>query len=173
MARLSRITNKASVRKCETERVQTKRMVLIIKPFSVLQHSGFIRDIYYERMDIIRRNGSSTRWRKLRAFVLKRDNNTCYYCGIPTANTVDHLTPIDKGGTDELSNLVAACSHCNYSKGSKTEQQFNRKRARKKKEREMIRFFEHDKTPPTPATSFSPKALKSPFELPKGVSCND
>ncbi len=148
-------------------------MVLIIKPFSVLQHSGFIRDIYYERMDIIRRNGSSTRWRKLRAFVLKRDNYTCYYCGITTANTCDHLTPIHKGGTDELSNLVAACSTCNYSKGSKTEQEYNRKRARKKKEREMIRFFEHDKTPPTPATSFSPKALKSPFELPKGVSCND
>ena len=148
-------------------------MVLIIKPFSVLQHSGFIKDIYYKRMDIIRRNGSSTRWRKLRAFVLKRDNNTCYYCGIPTANTVDHLTPIDKGGTDELSNLVAACSHCNYSKGSKTEQQFNRKRARKKKEREMIRFFEHDKTSPTPATSFSPKQFKTPFQLPKGVNRND
>ena len=148
-------------------------MVLIIKPFSVLQHSGFIKDIYYKRMDIIKRNGSSTRWRKLRAFVLKRDNYTCYYCGITTANTCDHLTPIHKGGTDELSNLVAACSTCNYSKGSKTEQQFNRKRARKKKEREMIRFFEHDKTPPTPATSFSPKELKTPFELPKGVSCND
>ena len=124
-------------------------------------------------MDIIRRNGSSTRWRKLRAFVLKRDNNTCYYCGIPTANTVDHLTPIDKGGTDELSNLVAACSHCNYSKGSKTEQQYNRKRARKKKEREMIRFFEHAQTPPTPPTFIPPKELKTPFQLPKGVSCND
>ncbi len=89
-------------------------------------------------MDMIRRNGSSTRWRKLRAFVLKRDNYTCYYCGITTANTCDHLTPLHKGGTDELSNLVAACSACNYSKGSKTEQEFNRKRARKKKEKEMI-----------------------------------
>jgi 5-methylcytosine-specific restriction endonuclease McrA len=124
-------------------------------------------------MDIIKRNGSSTRWRKLRAFVLKRDNYTCYYCGITTANTCDHLTPIHKGGTDELSNLVAACSTCNYSKGSKTEQEYNRKRARRKKEREMIRFFEHAETPPTPATSFSPKELKTPFELPKGVSCND
>jgi 5-methylcytosine-specific restriction endonuclease McrA len=60
-------------------------------------------------MDKIRRNGSTSRWRKLRAFVLKRDNYTCYYCGITTANTCDHLTPIHKGGTDELSNLVAAC----------------------------------------------------------------
>ena len=124
-------------------------------------------------MDIIKRNGSSTRWRKLRLFVLKRDNHTCYYCGITTANTVDHLTPVHKGGTDELSNLVTACKHCNYSKGLKTEQEYNRKRARKKKEREMLQFFEHDKTPPTPATSFSPKQLKTPFQLPKGVSCND
>jgi 5-methylcytosine-specific restriction endonuclease McrA len=119
-------------------------------------------------MDKIRRNGSTSRWRKLRAFVLKRDNYTCYYCGITTANTCDHLTPIHKGGTDELSNLVAACSTCNYSKGSKTEQQYNRKRIRKKKEREMIRFFDEHKTPPTPATSFSPKELKTPFQLPKG-----
>jgi 5-methylcytosine-specific restriction endonuclease McrA len=121
-------------------------------------------------MDKIRRNGSTSRWRKLRAFVLKRDNYTCYYCGITTANTCDHLTPIHKGGTDELSNLVAACSTCNYSKGSKTEQQYNRKRIRKKKEREMIRFFDEHKTPPTPATFISPKELKTPFELPKGVS---
>ena len=124
-------------------------------------------------MDIIKRNGSSTRWRKLRTFVLKRDNHTCYYCGITTANTVDHLTPVHKGGTDELSNLVTACSTCNYSKGSKTEQQFNKKRKQKRKEKEMIRFFEEHKTPPTPASKTSPKELKTPFELPKGVSRND
>ena len=29
------------------------------------------------------------------------------------------------------------------------------------------RFFENDKTPPTPAMFFSPKGLKSPFEKPK------
>ena len=29
------------------------------------------------------------------------------------------------------------------------------------------RFFENDKTPPTPAMFFSPKSLKSPFEKPK------
>jgi len=124
-------------------------------------------------MDKIRRNGSSTRWRKIRLFVLKRDDYTCYYCGITTANTVDHLTPLHKGGTDELSNLVTACKTCNYSKGSKTEQQYNRKRLRKRKEKEMIRFFEEHKTSPTPATFISPKELKTPFQLPKGVSCND
>lgn len=37
----------------------------------------------------------------------------------------------------------------------------------------MIRFFEHDKTAPTPATSFSPKQLKTPFQLPKGANRND
>ena len=30
------------------------------------------------------------------------------------------------------------------------------------------RFFENDKTPPTPAMFLSPKGLKSPFEQPKG-----
>jgi 5-methylcytosine-specific restriction endonuclease McrA len=124
-------------------------------------------------MDIMKRNGSSTRWRKLRLFVLKRDDYTCYYCGITTANTVDHLTPLHKGGTDELSNLVTACKHCNYSKGSKTEQEYNRKRLRKKKEREMIRFFDEPKTAPTPASFIPPKELKTPFQLPKVVNRND
>jgi 5-methylcytosine-specific restriction endonuclease McrA len=120
-------------------------------------------------MDMIKRNGSTSRWRKIRIAILKRDNNTCYYCGIPTANTVDHLTPLDKGGTNDFHNLVASCSHCNYSKGSRTEEQYIKDRNRKHK-RKMInktQFFEHDKTPPTPAMFFSPKGLKSPFEQPE------
>jgi 5-methylcytosine-specific restriction endonuclease McrA len=126
-------------------------------------------------MDKIKRNGSTSRWRKIRLGILRRDNYTCYYCGIPTATTVDHLTPVEQGGDDSFNNLVSACSNCNYSKGNRTEEQYIKARNRKHK-RKMInktQFFEHDKTPPTPAMSFSPKGLKTPFELPKGVSCND
>lgn len=118
----------------------------------------------------MKRNGSTTRWRKLRIAILKRDNNTCYYCGTPQANTVDHLTPLDKGGTDDFTNLVAACATCNYSKGSRTEERYIKDRNRKHKRRMMKNneFLELGKTPPTPAMSFSPKSLKSPFEQPKG-----
>jgi len=121
-------------------------------------------------MNMIKRNGSTSRWRKIRVAILKRDNYTCYYCGTPQANTCDHLTPLDKGGTNDFSNLVAACANCNYSKGNRTEEQYIKARNRKHKRKMMNNngFFESAQTPPTPAMFFSPKGLKSPFEQPKG-----
>ena len=58
-------------------------------------------------------------WRKIRQKVLKRDHNTCHYCG-GSANQVDHIIPRKQGGSNELSNLVAACSSCNASKNDRT-----------------------------------------------------
>lgn len=61
--------------------------------------------------------------KRTRFEVLKRDNHTCRYCGAtaPDATlTVDHVTPIALGGTDDPSNLVAACRDCNAGKSSTT-----------------------------------------------------
>lgn len=124
-------------------------------------------------MNKIKRNGSTSRWRKIRLAILRRDNHTCYYCGIPQATTVDHLTPVEQGGDDSFNNLVSACANCNYSKGNRTEEQYIKDRNKKhrskmsKENNNKTRFFEHDKTSPTPAMFFSPKGLKSPFEKPK------
>lgn len=59
--------------------------------------------------------------KRLRYEILKRDNHSCRYCGqmAPDAVlTVDHVTPVALGGTDEPSNLVAACKDCNAGKSS-------------------------------------------------------
>jgi hypothetical protein len=59
--------------------------------------------------------------KRTRYEVLKRDNHTCRYCGgtAPDAVlTVDHVTPVALGGSDDPSNLVAACRDCNYGKSS-------------------------------------------------------
>lgn len=59
--------------------------------------------------------------KRTRYEVLKRDNHTCRYCGAtaPDAKlTVDHVTPVALGGSDDPSNLVAACRDCNYGKAS-------------------------------------------------------
>jgi hypothetical protein len=59
--------------------------------------------------------------KRTRYEVLKRDNHTCRYCGAsaPDATlTVDHVTPVALGGTDNPDNLVAACRDCNYGKAS-------------------------------------------------------
>jgi 5-methylcytosine-specific restriction endonuclease McrA len=62
-------------------------------------------------------DGSSRRWRKVRAEVLERDRHTCHWCG-GSADTVDHLIPRLFGGTDALDNLVAACGRCNTRRGT-------------------------------------------------------
>jgi len=59
--------------------------------------------------------------KRTRFEVLKRDNHTCRYCGGAAPDvvlTVDHVTPIALGGTDDPSNLVAACKDCNAGKSS-------------------------------------------------------
>lgn len=59
-------------------------------------------------------------WRKLRVTILERDN---YACRIRTpdictgaAQTVDHIVNTAAGGTDEPTNLQAACWPCHRRK---------------------------------------------------------
>lgn len=59
--------------------------------------------------------------KRLRYEVLRRDNHTCRYCGgvAPDVKmTVDHVTPVSLGGSDDPANLVAACADCNAGKSS-------------------------------------------------------
>ncbi|WP_374457735.1 HNH endonuclease [Nocardioides sp.] len=61
--------------------------------------------------------------KRTRYEVLRRDNHTCRYCGGKAPDvvlTVDHVTPVALGGTDDPSNLVAACKDCNAGKSSTT-----------------------------------------------------
>ncbi len=65
-------------------------------------------------------------WHRTRARILKRDSNTCHWCGAD-AYTVDHLVPIktarDNGWPEsEIHaeyNLAAACAACNYSRADR------------------------------------------------------
>ncbi|MGX6508264.1 HNH endonuclease [Rhodococcus sp. SJ-2] len=59
--------------------------------------------------------------KRLRYEILRRDNHACRYCGATAPEvklTVDHVTPIALGGSDEPSNLVTACVDCNSGKSS-------------------------------------------------------
>lgn len=59
-------------------------------------------------------------WQRLRAIVFERDGYACCYCGA-TASPLecDHITPVSRGGTNDLENLTTACKPCNRSKGAK------------------------------------------------------
>ena len=51
--------------------------------------------------------------------VLRRDSNTCGYCG-DFATTVDHILPRSRGGPNSWANLIAACLVCNQLKADLT-----------------------------------------------------
>lgn len=59
--------------------------------------------------------------KKLRFEVFKRDGFTCQYCGKGAPDIilhVDHIHPKSKGGSNDILNLVTACSECNGGKSS-------------------------------------------------------
>lgn len=59
--------------------------------------------------------------KRLRFEILRRDNHACRYCGASapeTALVVDHVVPVALGGSDEPTNLVAACAPCNSGKSA-------------------------------------------------------
>ncbi len=51
--------------------------------------------------------------------VLRRDRHRCAYCLGP-AETVDHVLPQSRGGTNTWLNTVAACTRCNNLKANRT-----------------------------------------------------
>lgn len=61
---------------------------------------------------------------KIRFAVLSRDGFRCRYCGRRAPDVVlhvDHVRSRKDGGTDDPSNLCAACADCNHGKGSRSE----------------------------------------------------
>ncbi len=55
--------------------------------------------------------------------VLRRDKQTCQYCGSTKHLTLDHVIPRSKGGKHTWDNVVIACERCNSRKGDRTPQQ--------------------------------------------------
>jgi 5-methylcytosine-specific restriction endonuclease McrA len=53
-----------------------------------------------------------------RRAVLARDSHRCVYCTV-RADTIDHVVPRSRGGRNEWTNVVAACSRCNHRKGDR------------------------------------------------------
>lgn len=51
--------------------------------------------------------------------VRKLYGKLCYICRDKMADTIDHVVPLSKGGTNDLGNLRPACYDCNWQKGDK------------------------------------------------------
>jgi 5-methylcytosine-specific restriction endonuclease McrA len=55
-----------------------------------------------------------------RQTIMRRDKYRCVYCGYTSHLTIDHVIPLSKGGSKDISNCVTACFYCNTRKGNRT-----------------------------------------------------
>jgi hypothetical protein len=60
--------------------------------------------------------------KKIRFEIFKRDKFKCQYCGHSAPEIllqIDHITPVSKGGNNDLLNLITSCFDCNNGKRDK------------------------------------------------------
>ena len=75
------------------------------------------------------RNGSTRRWRTVRARVLKRDPLCLLVLpGCTTiSTTADHILPVARGGDlYDMDNLRGACASCNRAKSDRLDDELER-----------------------------------------------
>ncbi|MCT7949805.1 HNH endonuclease [Ancylothrix sp. C2] len=66
---------------------------------------------------------------EVRKYVYQRNNYQCQSCGKTHQETqlsIDHIIPLAKGGSNDVSNLQTLCLTCNQKKTHKIDPRFNR-----------------------------------------------
>lgn len=78
-------------------------------------------------------------------------NGLCAYCGekLRPGYHRDHMTPLEKMGSDGIANIALACPRCNWRKGTMTAEEF---RAKLEKEKCLTTTAWTPNWPPTSAT---------------------
>lgn len=67
----------------------------------------------------IRRMKWGNKVKNISAGIFSRDGNRCKHCGATDNLTIDHITPVSKGGSDNPENLQTLCRSCNSKKGAR------------------------------------------------------
>ena len=65
--------------------------------------------------------------------LLRRQSYVCTYCGhrrISRSFEIDHMTPIIRGGSNDVDNLQVICRPCNQRKGIQTDEEFRERYSR-------------------------------------------
>lgn len=63
----------------------------------------------------------------LRQRIRRKQNGLCMYCGVSLNRRnmhIDHIYPVEHGGSNEETNLQALCAGCNMRKGVQTDDEF-------------------------------------------------
>jgi hypothetical protein len=76
-----------------------------------------------------RENGGTFTFKELNE-QFERQEGFCYYCGellyksFDSSVHIDHMTPISRGGSNDISNIALSCATCNLKKHAKTAEEF-------------------------------------------------
>jgi len=65
----------------------------------------------------------------VKQYIYERDKHQCQSCGQTQAETklnIDHIIPLVKGGSNDMSNLQTLCQTCNQKKKHDLDPRFNR-----------------------------------------------
>lgn len=100
------VKGKATVLKFAKEVIRTGEKLIQIP--LVMKLIKIIRTIYRNKVPFSKKN------------VMIRDNFVCQYCGSTEELTIDHVTPLSRGGISCFENCVTACKKCNARKANKT-----------------------------------------------------
>lgn len=109
---------------------------VIHTPRFSLQIPRVIQLIYYEKVPRFRARFS-------RKNIFLRDRNRCQYCGGRFDSkdlSLDHVTPISRGGRHAWDNVVCCCVQCNKAKGNRTPQETGMKLIRQPRRPAWIPF---------------------------------
>lgn len=71
---------------------------------------------------------------------MRQQDNTCVYCGhrrIASSLDIDHIVPVVRGGSNDVSNLQVICRQCNQRKGMQTDEEFRARYSRLVPQRRM------------------------------------
>lgn len=66
-----------------------------------------------------------TQW----ATILERFEHCCCYCNTKTDLSIEHLTPLIRGGDNSVGNIAPACNPCNRKKWKRTAEEFDPEKA--------------------------------------------
>lgn len=100
------VKGKATVIKYTEVVVKTAEKVIVKIP-AVMKLIKIIRTIYRTKVPFSKKN------------VMIRDGFICQYCGAQKELTIDHVTPVSRGGKSTFENCVTACKDCNNRKSDK------------------------------------------------------
>ena len=87
---------------------------------------------------------SSNGYTKHSETVMQRDGHACVYCESTENLCIDHVMPVNQGGTDDLPNLVTACKACNSGKAGRTPEQAGYSWANKAAEKAWLEWCNGD-----------------------------